>query len=196
MRLQDWREAEPAQLGRFDAVASVGAFEHFCSPEAFEAGRQEEIYRRFFGLCADLLPGKGRLFVQTMTLGEKAPPPETLSVDAPRGSDAYLLAVLKRFYPGSFLPLDLDQVVDCAGAWFTPVEVLNGRLDYIRTMDAWGRVWQPSLRTVLAMLRTVPALIRDPDARYKLESIWNGYNKECFRRGVLDHYRVVFERAP
>ena len=30
----------------FDAVASLGAFEHFCSPEEYRAGRQEEIYAR------------------------------------------------------------------------------------------------------------------------------------------------------
>jgi hypothetical protein len=28
-------------FGRFDAVASLGAFEHFCSPEEYRAGRQE-----------------------------------------------------------------------------------------------------------------------------------------------------------
>ena len=34
--------------GRFDAVASLGAFEHFCSPEEHRAGRQDEIYRDLF----------------------------------------------------------------------------------------------------------------------------------------------------
>jgi hypothetical protein len=31
-------------FGRFDAVASLGAFEHFCSVEDYRAGRQERIY--------------------------------------------------------------------------------------------------------------------------------------------------------
>src|SRR5437763_8488064 len=39
VRLLDAREVTPELVGTFDAVASLGAFEHFCSPEDFEAGR-------------------------------------------------------------------------------------------------------------------------------------------------------------
>src|SRR6202012_4440906 len=43
--LEDAREIDEERFGTFDAVASLGAFEHFCSPDDFQAGRQEEIYR-------------------------------------------------------------------------------------------------------------------------------------------------------
>jgi cyclopropane-fatty-acyl-phospholipid synthase len=71
--LQDWKDLDAAEAGRFDGVVSLGAFEHFCSMEEFVAGRQEEIYSRFFGLFSEVLPRKGRLFLQTMTWGKNLP---------------------------------------------------------------------------------------------------------------------------
>jgi cyclopropane-fatty-acyl-phospholipid synthase len=47
-------------------VASLGAFEHFCSPEEHEAGRQDDVYRGLFTRLANLLPTGGRLYLQTM----------------------------------------------------------------------------------------------------------------------------------
>src|SRR5271156_3231913 len=44
VRLCDGREPERDRSGQFDAVASLGAFEHFCSVEEYRAGRQEQIY--------------------------------------------------------------------------------------------------------------------------------------------------------
>jgi len=49
-------------FGPFDAVASLGAFEHFCSPEDYSAGRQEELYRGLFARIASVLPESGRFF--------------------------------------------------------------------------------------------------------------------------------------
>jgi cyclopropane-fatty-acyl-phospholipid synthase len=193
-RLLDWREADPAALGRFDAVSSMGAFEHFCSPSEAQAGAQDDVYQRFFGLCAELLPPGGRLFLQTMTLGKNSPPLDASAVSAPRGSDAHLLAVLMKFYPGSFLPAGLEQIERCARPWFGLRALWNGRKDYIRTMDAWSRVWRPTPAKLVALARALPRMARDPDLRYRLESIWNGYNKECFRRELFDHLRLVLER--
>src|SRR5688500_5032358 len=42
VHLQDAREVTRTSFGPFDAVASLGAFEHFCSREEYAAGRQEE----------------------------------------------------------------------------------------------------------------------------------------------------------
>ena len=54
VHLQDARQVDARRASaRFDAVASLGAFEHFCSPEEHAAGRQEEIYRDLFGRIAE-----------------------------------------------------------------------------------------------------------------------------------------------
>src|SRR5918911_1174860 len=56
VHLHDARQITRKELGGFDAVASLGAFEHFCSPEDYAAGRQEAVYRDLFPRIASLLP--------------------------------------------------------------------------------------------------------------------------------------------
>src|ERR687896_307044 len=48
VHIRDARTVDREAFGPFDAVASLGAFEHFCSPEEHAEGRQEEIYRGLF----------------------------------------------------------------------------------------------------------------------------------------------------
>src|SRR5213075_561697 len=61
VHLEDARRVTRESFGPFDAVASLGAFEHFCSPEDYRAGRQEEIYGSLFEAVAGLLPEGGRV---------------------------------------------------------------------------------------------------------------------------------------
>src|SRR3954469_7408723 len=61
----DARQVTRGTFGPFDAVASLGAFEHFCAPEEQRARRQEEIYRGLFARVASLLPDRGRFYLQT-----------------------------------------------------------------------------------------------------------------------------------
>src|ERR671926_191867 len=83
VRLQDARTVTREELGGFDAVASLGAFEHFCSPEDHAAGRQEDVYRDLFERIASLLPDAGRLYLQTMTFGRNMIPIEDADIHAP-----------------------------------------------------------------------------------------------------------------
>ena len=69
VHLFDARRLEPDSFGRFDALAGLGAFEHFCSPEEHAAGRQDEVYADLFARLASLLPDRGRLYLQTMVFG-------------------------------------------------------------------------------------------------------------------------------
>src|SRR3982074_1456141 len=48
-------EGGRALCGPFDAGPSRGAFEPFCSPDDYEAGRQEDVYRGLFERVAGLL---------------------------------------------------------------------------------------------------------------------------------------------
>src|SRR6201993_2777943 len=67
--LEDARELHRERFGMFDAVASLGAFEHFCAPEDYQAGRQEEVYRDLFARVSSVLPPGGRFYLQTMVFG-------------------------------------------------------------------------------------------------------------------------------
>lgn len=50
VHLMDARQLKPDSFGQFDAVVSLGAFEHFCSPEEQAAGQQDDVYRDLFAL--------------------------------------------------------------------------------------------------------------------------------------------------
>jgi cyclopropane-fatty-acyl-phospholipid synthase len=70
------------RFGTFDAVVSVGAFEHFCSLEEYKAGKQERVYNDFFKTVSDLIPKGGRFFLQTMTFAEKMISADSVDIKA------------------------------------------------------------------------------------------------------------------
>src|SRR3954470_9930294 len=147
VHLHDARTVTRETFGPFDAVASLGAFEHFCSPDDARAGRQEEIYASLFANIADMLPDGGRLSLQTMVFGGNAGDPLRADIDAPRESDEWYLALMAHQFPGSFLPFGDEQVVKTASPHFVLVESSSGRLDYIETIKQWrARFAQPTLR--------------------------------------------------
>ncbi|MDP7323220.1 MAG: class I SAM-dependent methyltransferase, partial [Candidatus Woesearchaeota archaeon] len=90
--LQDYKNVNPKEIGKFDGAVSIGAIEHFCSIEEFRAGNQEKIYKKFFKFCSDVLPKGGRLYLHTMVWGKKVPNPEDISLRAPDGSEEIILA--------------------------------------------------------------------------------------------------------
>jgi cyclopropane-fatty-acyl-phospholipid synthase len=195
VHLYDAREISRESFGPFDAVASLGAFEHFCSPEEYRAGRQEDAYREIFGRVADVLPAGGRLYLQTMVFGQNMIPLEEISIDAPRDSDAWYLALLGRQFPGSWLPASRDQVVRCAEPHFRLETSTNGRLDYIETIGQWSRrTGARSLRKTLLKLALVPRWLTSRDFRLAFTS-GVGANKVCFERELLDHHRLVLEKT-
>jgi cyclopropane-fatty-acyl-phospholipid synthase len=195
VRLADAREVTRDTFGEFDAVASLGAFEHFCSPEDHRAGRQDRIYSELFARIATVLPPGGRFYLQTMVFGRNMIPVESISIDAPRDSDAWYLALMGRQFPGSWLPFGSEQIVRNAEPSFRLVSSESGRLDYIETIGQWRqRFAVPSLRKTLLKLRLLPRWLTSRDFRLAFTSGVSA-NSVCFERELLDHYRLVFERA-
>jgi cyclopropane-fatty-acyl-phospholipid synthase len=194
VHLQDAREVTRDSFGPFDAVASLGAFEHFCSPEEQRAGRQEEVYRGLFAGIASLLPAGGRLYLQTMVFGPNMIPLDRIDIDAPRGSDAWYLALMGRQFPGSFLPDGQEQIIGSAAPHFRLVSSTSGRLDYIETIRQWRkRFAAPSVSKTLLKLQLLPRWLTSADFRLAFTSGVSA-NSVCFERELLDHYRLVFEK--
>jgi cyclopropane-fatty-acyl-phospholipid synthase len=194
VHLYDARRVSRDSFGEFDAVASLGAFEHFCSPDESRAGRQEEIYRDVFARVASLLPDGGRFYLQTMVFGPGALPLEEVDIGAPRDSDSFHLALLARQFPGSFLPSGQDQIVSSAAPHFRLVSAASGRLDYIQTIAEWRRRFAArSVRKTILKLGLVPRWIASPDFRLAFTSGVSA-NSVCFERLLLDHLRLVFEK--
>jgi cyclopropane-fatty-acyl-phospholipid synthase len=199
VHLFDARQVTRESFGPFDAVASLGAFEHFCSPEDFRAGRQEDVYRGVFARIATVLPRGGRFYLQTMVFGRNMIPAEQVDMDAleglpPRGSDAWYLALMGRQFPGSWLPFGQEQIIRCAEPDFRLVSSNSGRLDYIETISQWNqRIGAPSLRKTLFKLALVPRWLTSADFRLAFTSRVSA-NKVCFERELLDHHRLVLEK--
>ncbi len=195
VKLHDARKIAPDTFGPFDAVASLGAFEHFCSPEDYRAGRQEETYRGLFARTASVLPDGGRFYLQTMVFGRSMIPVDRIDINAPRHSDAWYLALMGRQFPGSFLPFGQEQIIRSAEPHFRLVSSTSGRLDYIETIRQWRkRFAAPSFRKTLLKLELLPRWLTSADFRLAFTSGVSA-NSVCFERELLDHYRLVFEKT-
>jgi cyclopropane-fatty-acyl-phospholipid synthase len=195
VHLYDARRVTRDSFGPFDAVASLGAFEHFCSPEEYEAGEQEEVYRGLFERLAGVLPDQGRFYLQTMVFGRNMIPVDQIDRNAPRDSDAWYLAMMSAAFPGSFLPFGQEQVIRCAEPHFRLVSSMSGRLDYIETIRQWDKrteSWSP--RMALLKLRLLPRWLTSSDFRFAYTSGVSS-NSVCFERELMDHYRLVFEKT-
>jgi cyclopropane-fatty-acyl-phospholipid synthase len=195
VHLHDARTVTRDTFGPFDAVASLGAFEHFCSPEDYEAGRQEDVYRGIFERVATVLPERGRFYLQTMVFGRNMIDPARVDRHAPRDSDEWYLAMMAAAFPGSWLPFGQEQVIRCAEPHFRLVSSVSGRLDYIETIRQWDKrteAWNP--RMALLKLRLIPRWLTSSDFRFAFTSGASS-NLMCFERELLDHHRLVFEKA-
>jgi cyclopropane-fatty-acyl-phospholipid synthase len=199
VHLYDARQVTRESFGSFDAVASLGAFEHFCSPDDHRAARQEDVYRELFTRTASILPAEGRFYLQTMAFGRNMIPAEQLDIDAlralpPRDSDAWYIALMGRQFPGSWLPFGPEQIIRCAEPHFRLQSSTSGRLDYIETIRQWNRrIGAPGFRKRLFKLQLLPRWLTSADFRLAFTSGVSA-NQVCFERELLDHYRLVFEK--
>jgi len=201
-RLKDYKELGAAELGMFDGIVSIGAFEHFCSVEDQLAGRQEDIYRHFFKVCADRLPPGGRLFLQTMTWGREVPDHHKFSLDAPPDSREAILARMEHVFPGSWLPNGLAQLVECASEHFDFISSNNGRLDYLQTLREWDaatrNLWKPHmlLRTLRHGIPLAFHILTNRAAWIQFQSIRRDDQNALFAREIMSHERIFFQKKP
>jgi len=194
VHILDGRTITSDTFGKFDAVISLGAWEHFCSPEEYRAGKQEEIYGDIFRRMASVLPSGGRFFLQTMVFGRNMLPVDTLDITAPRDSDAWYLALMGKQFPGSWLPYGSEQLEKTAAPYFRVVSKSSGRLDYIETIKQWRkRFAEPSFQKTMMKLSLLPRYLLSADFRFAFTSGVSA-NTVCFERELLDHIRIVFEK--
>lgn len=192
----DCRNVKPEQFGIFDALCSIGAFEHFASTDDYFAGKQDEVYRNFFEHAAGLIPKGGRFFLQTMVFGKNMLPYEQISLDAPKNSDSYILALMIKQFPGSWLPYGAEQILKNAEPHFKLVEQSSGRLDYIETIRQWRKKFYSfNLEKYLIYLSLLPKYLTDSDMYYRAKALAVSPNKICFEREIMEHYRLVLEKV-
>lgn len=120
--VRNWSDYEPTEP--FDAIISVGAFEHFAR-QGLSPDEQIEAYRRFFRSCRDWLKPGGRLSLQTIAYG-----------DIPRDRPLRDRFIVDEVFPDSELPR-LADIALAAEMELEIEKVRNDRDDYVKTLRAW-----------------------------------------------------------
>jgi cyclopropane-fatty-acyl-phospholipid synthase len=193
--IKDVRSVRPEDFGTFDAVVSVGAFEHFCSLEEYKANNQEKVYRNFFETVFNLLPERGRFFLQTMTFSKNMLPVEEMDIHADKNSDAYVLALSAKHLPGSWLPYGSEMILKTAEPYFKMINISSGRLDYIETIRVWRKMLRKfGFRKYVLYGKLLVGFLLKKKFRHMREVFRVSPLKVCLEREIMDHYRIVFEK--
>lgn len=127
LELRSWQDfVEPEK--KFDAIISIGAFEHFASMDDHIHSRHRQIYANFFDWCRLVSTKDAYVGLQTI-VNNRAPNSLSEVRDA-----RYLL---EKVFPGSALP----SVSDIQAALVDRYEIVELRLigqDYARTLAEWN----------------------------------------------------------
>lgn len=195
VEIMDCRTVTPETFGLFDAVTCIGGLEHFCSIEEFKAGKQDEVYTNFFKTVNNLLPEKGRFYMQTMVFTKSTPSLDKMSIDADKNSAEYGLALMVKQFPGSWLPYSEEQVIKNAAPYMKLISKSSGRLDYIQTIKDWRKKFRKfNLQKYLLYASLIPKYIFDKEFRHQVAIFKISPNKICFENHTMDHFRLVFEK--
>jgi cyclopropane-fatty-acyl-phospholipid synthase len=171
-RLEDWRDHQPERP--YDAIVSIGAFEHFSRPELDKAQRRA-VYRSFFERCALWLEEGGRLSLQTIAWEDFDP--ATMEVASFFTED---------IFPESSLP-QLSDIVDAAEGPFRLVRFRSDANHYDHTL----RLWQQRLESDKQRACEIVGW-----QMYRRYHRYLRLSRMMFDRRVCTLYRIVFERRP
>jgi cyclopropane-fatty-acyl-phospholipid synthase len=119
VREENWRDHQPAEL--YDAIVSIGAFEHFARPGLTEVEKLDA-YRAFFTWCRTVLKPGGRLSLQTIAFGNSA-------VKMPRFFAAEIFQETE--------PPRIHEPIAAAEDIFELLALRNDREHYERTLRYW-----------------------------------------------------------
>jgi cyclopropane-fatty-acyl-phospholipid synthase len=176
VRLEDWNDHDAD--GRYDAVLSYGAFEHFARDGTTRVERVNA-YRRFFARCFEWLKPDGRVGLETIAHDDA---PDTAS---PLGRGP-LGDVVLNIFPESICP-HLSELVLGFEPYFEVELLRSDAADFARTC----RLWHLALRRHEAQaIALVGAETVQRFRRYLVSS------EIQFRTRGLTNYRVVLQRRP
>ena len=172
VRLEIWRDHRPARP--YDAIVSMGAFEH-CSRPEFDTGERRAAYLAFFAACADWLPRGGRLSLQTIAYEDFDPSAGSVSS-----------SFTDDIFPESTLPLFTD-IVAASDPWFGIVALRSDAEHYEHTLHLWHRRLEANRAAAIDLVGP---------ATYRRYLRYLRVSRAMFDRRVCTLYRVAMERRP
>ncbi len=123
-RLQDYRDVR----GCFDAIVSVGMFEHVGRPQ----------YQHFFEQLSDLLAADGVAVLHT--IGRYSPP---------GGINPW---IRKHIFPGGYIPAASEVFAAIESSGLLTCDLELWRLHYARTLEQWNERFQTSRPAIAARM--------------------------------------------
>lgn len=133
VREESWRDHRPT--APYDAIISIGAFEHFART-GLTAAAKLDAYREFFDFCHANLPVGGALSLQTIAY-----------ISAGYELPAF---IADEVFPESELPLTWEPIA-AADRGFELVAFRNDREHYDRTLTQWYRNLQARREEAVAI---------------------------------------------
>ncbi|MDA3648373.1 cyclopropane-fatty-acyl-phospholipid synthase family protein [Saccharopolyspora indica] len=173
---QNWTHFEPGT--RFDGIISIGAFEHFATPEE-SAAEKIGLYREFFTRCRDWLSDDGALSLQTIAYANMS-------------RDQASEFIQQSIFPDADLPT-LAEITAAADGVFEVQSVSNGRLDYAWTCEQWAHRLRQ--RRAEAVELVGPEVTARYERYLKLSALGFRMGKICLLRLVLRPYRTSYFRS-
>lgn len=173
VRIESWMDHHPDRP--YDAIISIGAFEHFGRP-GWSSDEKVSAYRTFFSRCHAWLHPGACLSLQTIAYGNLDP-------NAARNSAGHRF-LLHEVFPESELPT-LAEIVDAADGLFEFVTLRNDRDDYRRTCRVWFD------RLMARRAEATPLVGETVVARYLR---YLKLSATLFHYGQTALYRIAFRR--
>ncbi|WP_344682938.1 cyclopropane-fatty-acyl-phospholipid synthase family protein [Saccharopolyspora taberi] len=176
VRTENWTHYEPDS--RFDGIISIGAFEHFATPEETPA-EKTGLYREFFTRCRDWLNDGGALSLQTITYA---------NMSREQASEF----IQQSIFPDADLPT-LAEITAAAEGIFEVRSVGNGRLDYAWTCEQWAH--RLRRRHAEAVRLVGPEITARYERYLKMSAVGFRMGKIGLLRLVLQPYRGAYFRS-
>jgi cyclopropane-fatty-acyl-phospholipid synthase len=172
VRLESWRDHQPTD--GYDAIVSIGAFEHFAQRGLSPAARIGA-YADFFARCFEWLPERGRLSLQTIGLDDE------VENDGP----------IAGFYASDVFPDStpprLVEILMASDRYFSVSALRNDGDDYARTLHGWTERLQGRRAEAEALVG---------GDTYRTYIRYLRVSRAMFRRRTCTLYRITMERRP
>lgn len=175
VRLEAWQEHRPATP--YDAIISIGAFEHFATLDMSEA-EKVDAYRQFFEYARDILVRDGRLSLQTFAYGSACPRESAKA----KGSTEFLAREIFRETD----PPRLANIAEAMQGYFEIVDLHNDRSGYARTCKEWLENLRRNREAAIAEVG---------EAAFERYQTYLSYSFIGFTTGNLDLYRITLGRV-
>ena len=172
--LQPWQQYKP-EGKKFDAVVSVGAFEHFASLKDRAEKKQQEIYSAFFDWCRNISTDEAQIGLQTIITPRK--PANITELRDTR----YLL---KHVFPGTASPT-IEDIKSSIEGRYEILEQKNIGQDYVQTLRVWQERLQENKSNIISSFT---------------QELYNHYDRyfsmaaRGFESGLLDLVQVSLKR--